>query len=74
MIEIFISGVINKLIIITKIKNKILILADKSILSSKNPIKNKEKIDNIKIILEVFDVNPKISFSDDDLKIIIYSK
>tara|TARA_B110000003_G_scaffold208374_1_gene207234 strand:- start:670 stop:894 length:225 start_codon:yes stop_codon:yes gene_type:complete len=72
MIEIFISGVINKLIIIINIKNKILILGDKSFLSSKNPIKNKDKIDNTKIILEAFDVKPKISFKDDDLNIIIY--
>ena len=72
MIEMFISGVINRLIIIMNIKNKILILTDKSFLSSKNPIKNKDKIDNTKTTFEAFDVKPKISLKDDDLKITTY--
>ena len=65
IIEIFISGFTNKLIEITKTKNNILILADKSFLSSFKPTKNKKKIDYLKIIFEIFEEKPKI-FSNDE--------
>ena len=62
---IFIVWLIDKFNVTIKMRNNILIFADRFILSSKIPTPNTKKIEKIKTIVEILELKPKKLINDE---------